>query len=67
MPWPFFDVEPRKYRFRFLDAAVSRSFSLYFVDTDDEETRIPFQVIASDSGLLEEPIESTKLVCCLSQ
>ncbi|KDN60547.1 putative multicopper oxidase, partial [Colletotrichum sublineola] len=29
-PWPFFQVEPRKYRLRFLNAAVSRSFILYF-------------------------------------
>lgn len=62
VPWPYFDVEPRKYRFRLLDAAVSRSFSLYFVDTSDENTRIPFQVIASDSGLLEEPVTTSKLV-----
>lgn len=28
MPWPFYNVQPRKYRFRFLNAAVSRNFDL---------------------------------------
>ena len=35
-PWPFFNVEPRKYRFRLLDASVSRTFSLFLVE--DPET-----------------------------
>ncbi|KAI9172677.1 Bilirubin oxidase [Paramyrothecium foliicola] len=57
-PWPFFNVEPRKYRFRFLDAAVSRAFGLYFTDSSvNSTTRIPFKVVASDAGLLEQPVE----------
>jgi bilirubin oxidase len=31
VPWPFQNVEPRKYKFRLLDASVSRSFKLYLV------------------------------------
>lgn len=27
-PWPFLNVEPRKYGFRILSAAISRSFAL---------------------------------------
>lgn len=54
-PWPRFDAEPRKYRFRLLNAAVSRSFALYFAATADLATKIPFQVIASDAGLLQSP------------
>ncbi|KAH7308444.1 hypothetical protein B0I35DRAFT_380237 [Stachybotrys elegans] len=60
-PWPFMNVQPRKYRFRFLDAAVSRSFALHFALTDDTATDIPFQVIASDAGLLEEPVDTEVL------
>jgi bilirubin oxidase len=56
-PWPFMNVEPRKYRFRFLDAAISRSFNLYFADAEFVQDRLPFQVISSDSGLLEHPAE----------
>lgn len=38
IPWPYHQVEPRKYKFRLLDASVSRSFSLYLVST----TQFPY-------------------------
>ncbi|KFA50055.1 hypothetical protein S40293_06829 [Stachybotrys chartarum IBT 40293] len=60
-PWPFFNVQPRKYRLRFLNAAVSRSWDLYFVRTTALKTRLPFQVIASDAGLLSAPVPATDL------
>ncbi|KAF2645789.1 phenol oxidase A [Massarina eburnea CBS 473.64] len=60
-PWPFFNVEPRKYRFRILDSAISRNFDLFFVKSTATSTRLPFQVIASDSGLLERPVQVTDL------
>nr|6IQX_A Chain A, Bilirubin oxidase [Albifimbria verrucaria]6IQX_B Chain B, Bilirubin oxidase [Albifimbria verrucaria]6IQY_A Chain A, Bilirubin oxidase [Albifimbria verrucaria]6IQY_B Chain B, Bilirubin oxidase [Albifimbria verrucaria] len=66
-PWPFKNVEPRKYRFRFLDAAVSRSFGLYFADTDAIDTRLPFKVIASDSGLLEHPADTSLLYISMAE
>ena len=109
VPWPKLTVQPRKYRFRVLNGAVSRSFFLYVEeegpqpvshdsedggsgrggnggrgsgsgdedsdsdDGDDEDsdsdggddggrdrptagTRIPFTIIASDSGFLPHPI-----------
>ncbi|KAK1996066.1 multicopper oxidase [Colletotrichum falcatum] len=59
-PWPFFRVEPRKYRLRFLNAAVSRSFILYF-QGEAGGADIPFQVIASDSGLLAGPVTASTL------
>lgn len=31
VPWPFLNVEPRKYRFRLLDASVTRSYLLHLV------------------------------------
>lgn len=54
-PWPFFNVQPRKYRLRFLNAAISRSFALYFAKASATGTKLPFQVVASDSGLLSSP------------
>ncbi|KAK3364574.1 Cupredoxin [Lasiosphaeria hispida] len=60
-PWPFFNVQPRKYRLRFLDASVSRSFRLYFQRSSGASTKIPFQVIASDAGLLESPVSTDNL------
>ncbi|PVI01637.1 Cupredoxin [Periconia macrospinosa] len=54
-PWPFLNVEPRKYRFRILDASLSRNFDLFFVLSSAPSTRLPFHVIASDAGLLSVP------------
>jgi FtsP/CotA-like multicopper oxidase with cupredoxin domain len=54
------NVEPRKYRLRFLNAAVSRDWDLYF-RTTTSTARIPFQVIGSDAGLLEKPATTSDL------
>ena len=44
-PWPFLEVEPRKYRFRFLVADVSRSYQFSLSDGG------PVWIIGSDGGL----------------
>ncbi|KAF9881525.1 bilirubin oxidase [Colletotrichum karsti] len=67
-PWPFLAVEPRKYRLRFLNAAISRAFVLSFKRQDQEEYEpIPFQVIASDSGLLTNPVTSPFLAAAMAE
>ncbi|KAJ3543417.1 hypothetical protein NM208_g3587 [Fusarium decemcellulare] len=38
-PWPFLDVEPRKYRFRVLNTALSRTFVLSIVSESAVEKR----------------------------
>jgi spore coat protein A, manganese oxidase len=48
-PWPLMQVEPRKYRFRILNACISRSFDLA-LSTGDEMT-----VIGTDGGLMPHP------------
>ncbi|KAH7038392.1 phenol oxidase A [Microdochium trichocladiopsis] len=60
-PWPFLNVEPRKYRFRLLDAAVSRAWNLYFARTSSPDAKIQFQVIGSDAGLLEAPVPTREM------
>ncbi|KAK2034803.1 multicopper oxidase [Colletotrichum zoysiae] len=60
-PWPFLNVEPRKYRFRFLDASVSRAFALYLVNSNAPNAKLSFQVIASDGGLLTKPVQTSDL------
>lgn len=52
-PWPFLNVEPRKYRLRFLDAAVSRSFVLRF--ESETGVKLSFNVVGSDAGLALKP------------
>ncbi|KAI1338635.1 Cupredoxin [Xylariaceae sp. FL0016] len=66
-PWPFMNVEPRKYRFRFLDSSVSRNFALYFARASTPDGKLPFQVIASDSGLLERPVTVTEMFIAVAE
>ncbi|WP_020667597.1 multicopper oxidase family protein [Amycolatopsis nigrescens] len=55
--WPYFEVEPRWYRFRLLNASNMRPYSLRFVD--EAGNRIPpgtIQQIGADAGLLPAPV-----------
>ncbi|KAF2275287.1 bilirubin oxidase [Westerdykella ornata] len=66
-PWPYFNVQPRKYRFRFLNAAVSRSFALYFAKSSAVNTKLPFKVIASDAGLLQNSVTASDLYISMGE
>jgi spore coat protein A len=48
-PWPAMPVERRKYRFRILNASISRSYELALSTGD------PFTVIGTDGGLMPAP------------
>lgn len=61
---PFLDVEPRKYRFRILNAANSRFYHLRLFNSDatgaitSQSFEVPsFQQIGTDGGLLPVPLE----------
>jgi spore coat protein A len=54
--FPYFEVQPRQYRFRLLNAANGRFFHLTLTDNR------PFHQIASDLGLLQSPVELRSLV-----
>jgi bilirubin oxidase len=64
-PWPFLEVEPRKYRFRVYDMSVSRPYDLYFVDEDGNW--LDFQVIASDSGYFGHPVQTNDLTIAMGE
>ncbi|KAJ9639000.1 hypothetical protein H2201_005910 [Coniosporium apollinis] len=66
-PWPFHKVEPRKYRLRFLNAAVSRTFRLWFEASGALGTKIPFKLIAGDAGLMTKPVSSTTLDIAMAE
>jgi FtsP/CotA-like multicopper oxidase with cupredoxin domain len=51
---PFFEVERRKYRFRILNAAVSRFFQMMLSDAS------AFQQVANDGNLLPSPVTLTQ-------
>ena len=65
-PWPFLSVEPRKYRFRILNTALSRTFILGILDSLSTES-VPFQVVASDSGFMSSPVTTTALVVAVAE
>jgi spore coat protein A len=52
---PFLDVEPRKYRFRLLNASNARQYLLSL------SNQASFHQIGSDQGLLSAPVELKKL------
>lgn len=59
-PWPYLVVQPRKYRLRLLNGALSRAFVAYLQD-DTTSNPINFQVIASDAGLFASPVATSTL------
>ena len=52
VPWPVMNVEPRLYRFRILNASVSRSYDWQF---HDGRSSVPMTVVATDAGLVPQP------------
>lgn len=57
---PYLSVEPRNYRFRILNAAVSRVFNLGLHDQDSRP--LSFTVIGSDGGLRPNPVNTASMV-----
>ena len=67
-PWPYFKVEPRKYRLRFLNAAISRSWELYFESAAKAKVNMkvrPDSFVANALPLIPvRAIEDIVLTCC---
>ncbi|KAF2013474.1 hypothetical protein BU24DRAFT_351291 [Aaosphaeria arxii CBS 175.79] len=66
-PWPYLEVEPRKYRLRLLDTSISRAFNLYFEVDDDAGEKIPFEIIAADAGLMTKSVQSEELAISMAE
>ena len=56
VPWPVMPVHKRRYRFRILNACISRSFNLSLSDA-----RAKMWVIATDGGFMPKPQQVTSL------
>jgi manganese oxidase len=56
---PFFEVEARKYRFRILNASVSRFFKIALCDSSNKA--VSFQQIGNDGNLLPSPVTLTEM------
>jgi len=63
--FPYLDVEPRKYRFRILNASNARIYHLSFVNNASANNaaanNAPFHQIGTDQGLLPAPVPLTTL------
>lgn len=55
-PWPFFEVEPRKYRFRILNGSNSRFYNLEFADGPS------FHHIGAEGRLFDAPVARRQLL-----
>jgi bilirubin oxidase len=56
---PYLSVEPRKYRFRVLNAAVSRVFNLTLLDINNP---VSMSIIGSDGGYRQTPAITKSLI-----
>ncbi|MBR0975132.1 MULTISPECIES: multicopper oxidase domain-containing protein [Bradyrhizobium] len=63
--YPYFEVLPRRYRFRILNAAMSRFIKLALAVNKSlrfaPETPVPFYFIANDGNFVVSPIQLTQL------
>ena len=58
--WPYLEVEPRRYRFRIVNASNARMYALYFTS---ESGSVPdIWQIGTDGGLLDKPVNITSFV-----
>jgi spore coat protein A len=55
--WPYLNVQPRRYRFRFVNAANARFFQMRLVDALSQEPGPIFWQIGTDGGLLDRPVK----------
>ena len=55
--WPFLNVEPRRYRLRFLNGSNARFYELRLQNRDTKKAGPAFYVIGTDGGLLDVPVK----------
>lgn len=69
--WPFLEVEPRRYRFRFLNGCNSRFLILKLTDQPLKKrpvaATLPFWVIGTEGGFLPQPVQIPQLLMGLAE
>jgi FtsP/CotA-like multicopper oxidase with cupredoxin domain len=53
--WPYFDVEPKRYRFLFLNGSNARTYEMFLVNPVTKVMGPSLSVIATDGGYLQTP------------
>jgi len=54
--WPYLEVEPRKYRFRIVNASNARTYGVVLLDQEKTTAGPAFYQIGTDSGFLENTV-----------
>src|SRR3954467_14909472 len=70
--WPFLEVEPRKYRFRILNASNARFYHMKLARTAQSGGAVGgavpvFNQIGGDQGFLPRPVASAELLIAPSE
>jgi len=60
--WPYLDVEPKRYRFWFINGSNARTYEMNVVDPKKTAPSPKIWVIATDGGYLDKPVSINKLV-----
>jgi len=63
---PFFEVEPRRYRFRLVNSGPSRWYEVFLTD-QGSNTQVPFWLIANDGNLLPAPLRVTSVAAAVAE
>jgi len=58
---PFFQVQPRRYRFRLLDTGPSRFYEFFLTDLNNLGANNQYWVIGNDGNLLPAPVKVTSV------
>jgi FtsP/CotA-like multicopper oxidase with cupredoxin domain len=56
---PFLQVQPRRYRFRWLNVGPSRFFEIFLTDLNNLSATNSFWLVANDGNLLPKPVQIT--------
>lgn len=59
-PTPYLEVSSRIYRFRLLNGSNARTYRVAFTKAGEEEL-LPYQIIGTDGGLLDQPREVSEV------
>ena len=54
---PFFNVQPRRYRFRMLDTGPSRFYEFFLTNPNNLGATNPYYLIGTDGNLLPHPVQ----------
>jgi FtsP/CotA-like multicopper oxidase with cupredoxin domain len=54
--WPYLRVEPRRYRFRIVNASNARFYELHLAEPTPGAADVPMWQIGTDGGLLDAPV-----------